>query len=390
MSPLLTSAPAEQARALMQGFAKRTGLLGDSGDRTRRYLWTDAFAVLNFLALTTLDSASDNPQDNVQSFGKLAMRTINQVHFYLGQFAANDPRHGWISGLEGDNGREHPTVAGLRIGKKMTERKESERYDPALEWQRDGQYYHYHTRWIMTLLKASQYFNDQQLAVWAAELSLAGSRFITEQHGLGPAMCWKMSVDLTRPLVPAMGAHDPLEGLLCALQAHHQTEQFSQEFSSYIKQLQQLCERSHWATDDALGIGCLLVNVVRATELQTYCQLPASVQPGALLKAAEQGLNTVHHAFAHNRAAGHRLAFRDCGLSLGLRVLQGNLAFLNEHDTAPQFGAAIWQLADDIEAFWLDKQHQQAATFKDHLDINEVSLAASLLASATPQLYGRL
>jgi len=39
----------EEATSLMLGFAERTGLIGDGPQQ--RYLWTDAFAVCNFLAL---------------------------------------------------------------------------------------------------------------------------------------------------------------------------------------------------------------------------------------------------------------------------------------------------------------------------------------------------
>ena len=37
----------------------------------------------------------------------------------------------------------HPTQGGLRIGKNMNERSSSDRFDENLEWDRDGQYYHY-------------------------------------------------------------------------------------------------------------------------------------------------------------------------------------------------------------------------------------------------------
>ena len=40
----------EKAGQIMDAFAGRTGLSG-GGDAGRRYLWTDAFAVCNFLSL---------------------------------------------------------------------------------------------------------------------------------------------------------------------------------------------------------------------------------------------------------------------------------------------------------------------------------------------------
>lgn len=382
MSMATQSNRLDQARDLMQGFAKRTGLTNDGGDAARRYLWTDAFATLNFLALKRID--------NDKAFEARALRTIEEVHCHLGQFAKKDSRDGWISGLEGEKAREHPTVGGLRIGKKLTERQEDERYDHKLEWDRDGQYYHYHTRWINALLTASKHFDNKQLATWAAELSIAGSRFIADKEGGGTKMYWKMSVDLSRPLVPMMGAHDPLEGLLCAMQAYAESGSFKYEFDGYIDKLKALCARSHWATDDALGVGSLLLNVVRAAELQTFMELPPAVKPERLLRDAEQGLESIYGAFDANESAQYRLAFRECGLSLGLRCLKGNLDFLKESAVEPQLDASIWQMADDIEEFWLNEQNQQASTFQNHLDINEVSLAASILAKEKPEIYTRV
>ncbi|RUO68569.1 hypothetical protein [Pseudidiomarina salinarum] len=382
MSTSTDTSKLDQARELMQGFAERTGLANDSGDAARRYLWTDAFATLNFLALKRID--------NDKAFEARALRTIKEVHCHLGQYAEKDSRDGWISGLEGEKAREHPTVGGLRIGKKMLERQEDERYDQNLEWERDGQYYHYHTRWINALLTASKHFDNEQLATWAAELSIAGSRFIADKEGAGTKMYWKMSVDLSRPLVPMMGAHDPLEGLLCAMQAYDETGSFKYEFDGYIEKLKELCARSHWATDDALGVGSLLLNVVRATELQAFMELPPAVKPERLLRDAEQGLESIYRSFDANESARYRLAFRECGLSLGLRCLKGNLAFLKENAVEPQIDSPIWQMAEDIEAFWLDEQNQQAPTFQNHLDINEVSLAASILAQAKPEIYTRV
>ena len=53
---------------------------------------------------------------------------------------------------------------------------------------------------------------------WAVELArTAHSRFTQRAHGR-PRMCWKMSIDLSRPLVPSMGHHDPLDGLVTLVQ----------------------------------------------------------------------------------------------------------------------------------------------------------------------------
>ncbi|RUO58725.1 hypothetical protein [Pseudidiomarina insulisalsae] len=373
---------AAQARDIMMGFAQRTGLTEDASDSSRRYLWTDAFATLNFLALKR--------QFDAREFEAMALRTIKQVHCHLGQFAADDQREGWISGLTGDNALEHPTVGGLRIGKELLERTPEESYDAELEWQRDGQYYHYHTRWIVALLRASKHFNNEQLALWAAELSLAGARFMSNEVGRGNRLYWKMSIDLSRPLVPMMGAHDPLEGLLCAMQTFAETGTFKYEFDGYIARLKELCASSHWATEDPLGAGSLLLDVVRATELQAFMELPPAVKPQRLMRDAQQSLEVIYENFDTGAPAHARLAFRDCGLSLGLRCLQASVPFIEANGVEVQIEPEIWQLADDIEDFWSDARNQEASSFQNHLDINEVTLASSLLASSQPEIFTRV
>jgi hypothetical protein len=64
----------------MLGFAQRTGLA--PAGRPRRYLWTDAFAVCNFLGLGRVEEA---------------LRLVNQVHQELGRFGEGDRRSGWTT-----------------------------------------------------------------------------------------------------------------------------------------------------------------------------------------------------------------------------------------------------------------------------------------------------
>jgi hypothetical protein len=127
----------ETAIRLMASFADRTGL---SSERpSKRYLWTDALAVCNFLALARLT-------DRV-AHADLAHRLIDRVHHTLGKHRPDDSRTGWISGLSDADGEAHPTRGGLRIGKPLPERRAGERFDEAVEWERDGQYFHYLTKW---------------------------------------------------------------------------------------------------------------------------------------------------------------------------------------------------------------------------------------------------
>jgi len=82
------------AARLMHAFAERTGLIGDLPPR--RYLWTDAFAVCNFIALGEFE---------------LAERLVEQVHQILGRHREDDVRKGWIGGMDEETGAVHPRAA---------------------------------------------------------------------------------------------------------------------------------------------------------------------------------------------------------------------------------------------------------------------------------------
>src|SRR5687767_7396048 len=118
----------ERAAALMMAFAARTGL--EPVGRQRRYLWTDAFAVGNFLGLAHLTGEG--------RYRELALRLVDGVHHVLGRHRPDDARAGWISGLGESEGEAHPTRAGLRIGKKLPERRADQAFHDDLEWERDG------------------------------------------------------------------------------------------------------------------------------------------------------------------------------------------------------------------------------------------------------------
>ncbi|HTY52241.1 MAG TPA: hypothetical protein VMB35_03495, partial [Methanomicrobiales archaeon] len=126
----------ETARRIMAEFARLTGL-DPPGGSPKRYLWTDAFAVCNYLGLS--------PGAGHERCRDLALRLVDQVHHTLGRHREDDPRKGWISGLPPDEGERHPAIGGLRIGKRLPERRPGEPSDERLEWDQDGQYFHYLT-----------------------------------------------------------------------------------------------------------------------------------------------------------------------------------------------------------------------------------------------------
>ena len=129
-------------RRIMAEFARRTGLSEPDKAEQRRYLWTDAFAVCNYLTLYV--------QSGEYEYRDMAVGLVDQVHGVLGRHRPDDPRRGWLSGLDEEQGKLHPTKAGLRIGKKLNERLPSDAHDERLEWNRDGQYFRGYTMELVT------------------------------------------------------------------------------------------------------------------------------------------------------------------------------------------------------------------------------------------------
>jgi hypothetical protein len=194
-------------RDIMLEFAKMTGLSPESS-LPKRYLWTDAYAACNFLGIYH--------RTGDKKFRRLALLLVDQVHATLGRHRSDDPRTGWISGLSEEEGRRHPTKGGLRIGKEMNERRPDEPFDERLEWDRDGQYYHYLTQWMHALDCVSRVTGEpdfNRLAIELAKTAHEKFTYVPPQGG-EKRLYWKMSIDLSYKLVSSMGHHDPLDGLI--------------------------------------------------------------------------------------------------------------------------------------------------------------------------------
>jgi hypothetical protein len=381
------SASVEEAAHIMSAFARDTGVVPNRP--ARRYLWTDAFAVCNFLALRRLTGD--------ETHADLAAHLVDQVHSVLGRHRPDDARTGWISGLsEEEEGGRHPTRGGLRIGKEMNERGEDEPYDEQLEWDRDGQYYHYLTKWMVALDRAAQALRDTRYLLWAVELARsAHAAFVYDVWPGGEKrMAWKMSIDLTRPLVPFMGAHDPLDGLVTFSELEWDAPRDCERsawpgLGDEIADLARLCEGMRFATEDPLGIGGLLADAWRAVRLVTLGDVSKEGLALDLLAAARPSLEAYERNPVTRLPAGYRLAFRELGLSLGLRAVERLKDRVAEEGDRFRDGRALLAgvealerflpLADTIEAFWLDPENRKAPTWEDHLDINRVMLASSLI-----------
>jgi hypothetical protein len=384
-SSAMPDARLEEATELMMRFAERTGL--NSERPPRRYLWTDAFAVCNFLGI-----ARETGQER---YLQLALQLIDQVHHTLGQHRTDDPRTGWISGLSESEGVSQPTRGGLRIGKRLPERAPGEPFDERLEWDRDGQYFHYLTKWMHALDQTTRWTGRSEFAVWALALAqTAYSAFTYTPHPSGERrMFWKMSIDLSRPQVPSMGHHDPLDGYITYVQlqttASARDERIpAPRISSDARQFATMIDRGALATADPLGIGGLLVDAARVEQLTTQSAFSGDDLLENLLTAALTGLDHYARRAEFRQPPEYRLAFRELGLSIGLRaVLLLHEAADRHPDRLPNDNMLrvrleallrYTALADEIETFWRSPANQRAHTWGEHRDINEVMLATSL------------
>jgi len=371
---------------IMDDFAERTGLLAKGVAGACRYLWTDAFAVCNYLALYR--------QSGKEAYLHLALDLVDQVHEVLGRHREDDQRSGWVSGLDERGGRLHPTAGGLRIGKKLPERMQEEPFDESLEWERDGQYYHYLTKWMHALCCVSRVIDNPIYNVWAAELAdRAHSAFChTAKNGV-KQLYWKMSIDLSRPQVLSMGHHDPLDGLITFItireQAAAKDKSCTQSLDAAIADLADICRGANWTTPDPLGLGGLLADAWRLAQLQREkVEIPLEGLLQNVLDAAVVGLSIYTRENSMHMPAGYRLAFRELGLAIGLQAVvridsvvsgSSNL-FRNESGLRALLDALKHYLVlqDQIEQFWLDSGNREVPSWTEHADINMVMLATSL------------
>lgn len=357
-----------EAIDVMARFAQRTGL---SSGEPQRYLWTDAFAVCNWLGLARCTGD--------QSYVELALRLVDQVHHVLGRHRPDDRRTGWISGLAADDGEARPTAGGLRIGKVHRESRPDEPLDEQLEWDRDGQYFHYLTKWMYALDLLTRHTRQLLFSEWARELAQAAHRaFVYTPRDNSPKrMYWKLSIDLSRPLVASMGQHDPLDGLVTYTQLRTTSPGGTPDLGVAIRDFAAMVDPEHMATGDPLGIGGLLVDAYRVLQLERE---PVSGLLEGLLQAAEAGLR--HYAAQSDlqQPAVHRLAFRELGLAIGLAALEreewsaASVAVGSRIERLLRYAP----LREAIESFWMQPAHREVASWTHHQNINEVMLATSL------------
>jgi hypothetical protein len=213
---------------------------------------------------------------------------------------------------------------------------------------------------MRALERAGRVASEERYRAWAVELAAAAHRHFVHPGGI----YWKMSVDLSRPLVPWQGMHDPLDGLVVTA---------TLGLANEARQLARLCAGRQWATNDPLGAGGLLLDALGLARLVAEGRTDYEALAAQVLDDCARSLDAVGEDDFMRLRASRRLAFRELGLALGLHAIaplgeDADIARLERH--VP--------MAKALEDFWREPANQAASTWTAHADINAITLAAAL------------
>ncbi|KAI4253427.1 MAG: hypothetical protein LQ352_003693 [Teloschistes flavicans] len=282
------------------------------GGHRGRYLWTDAFGVLNFLTL--------HKETGDQKYLVLAGSLIKTVHSVLGYDRGGKVR---LPGASDQN----PLGGGLRIGKVDKKGPDG-----------DGQYHHYLAIWMyalnrMSIASGDRSYNDQAIALAKA----IHPRFFANVKSDTPQMYWKIAMDMSRPLVASEGNLDAVDGyvvfsLLAATAGDPNC--LAKEIADYQRVIDR--KGKHTISNDMLDLGMSLwiahwgsPDHTSAQQMGTRCLERFGEKPPAPSSdPLDLGLLRTTDKLDHQEVFGEyphtRVAFRDLGASLGLRCYAGD------------------------------------------------------------------
>ncbi|KAG9771660.1 hypothetical protein ABEF93_000733 [Exophiala dermatitidis] len=300
-----------------------------------RYLWTDGFAVVNFLTLYKLTGE--------ERYLIFARNLVSTVHNILGYTRDGKSR------LPGAT-EEQPLNGGLRIGKLDESGPDG-----------DGQYFHYLTVWMfalnrMTIVTGQKWYNDQAVSMAKAILP----RFMTDMSSTRPRMYWKLSMDLSRPLVKSEGNLDPIDGYV-TYKLLQDTSDNCTALQEEIAALKKIVDTKwkYYTSSDTLDLGMTL---------WTAHWLSAEEEWAATIsRRAISCLEFLVQDGYFDEPPSRRLAFREFGTALGIRAA---MAAMDESEIANDTTTAQFRaLPDRICKTWED---------------------AGLVPEPTKQLQGRM
>lgn len=252
----------------------------------------------------------------------------------------------------------------------------------------------YLTKWMHSLNCVSRVAGDPTYTRWAIELArTAHARFTYFPPTVSrKRMYWKMSIDLTRPLVASMGQHDPLDGFVTYGELQETAESLEEsppfDLNPEIADMAKICCGIHLATDDPLGIGGLLFDAWRVAQLIIKGRLEDQGRLESIANSALIGIELFIKNGLMEYPAEYRLAFRELGLSIGLSAVENMKKGIGENPEMFSQESRLTRLTENlmeylplrktIEQFWIDDKNRQTSTWTEHLDINMAMLATSV------------
>ncbi|KAI0815430.1 hypothetical protein GGR55DRAFT_686291 [Xylaria sp. FL0064] len=325
---------------------------GNAGGHHSRYLWTDAFGVLNFITLSKEDS-SHGP-----AYLHLARQLAHTVHEVLGR--EREPPTSRLPGATDDA----PLRGGLRIGKLDASGPDG-----------DGMYHHYLTLWMYALDVLARATEEARWNSLAVQLAQAiHPRFIAQRHGR-ESMVWKISADMRRVLVGSKGHLDDVTGFVVYRRLRDTAKHFDasrgEVLTAEIEQYARIMERSNLSLSGDpldLGMGLWLAHFDRDASWSRGLSAQAlEIAQGRFLFAAAKPLTAASRL--------HRLAFREFGACLGIKC----------------YGQELVPLMEGVETvlnIWKDKLLDDGGGQDEDLrPINLVMYAAALIPGAFREDY---
>jgi hypothetical protein len=241
--------------------------------------------------------------------------------------------------------------------------------------------------------QASRWTGEPRFHQWARELAAAAHAAFSYRLSASdrPRMYWKMSIDLSRPLISSMGQHDALDGYVTVKQLRTTTAKVPHttaepDLIQASEDFAEMLQGAELASPDPLGIGGLLADAYRLEQLTRRGAADDDGLVARLLDAARTGLEAYAQSGELQAPAAYRLAFRELGLAIGLQAVQrlqqdaalGRTTLDRGTQARLQALQRYVPLGDQIEAFWVQPEQQRARSWREHRDINEVMLATRL------------
>ncbi|KAI0406924.1 hypothetical protein F4802DRAFT_606037 [Xylaria palmicola] len=328
---------------------------GNAGGHRGRYLWTDAFGVINFVTLSR-ETPFHGP-----AYLHLARQLADTVHDVLGREREGVGSPARLPGATD----AAPLRGGLRIGKLSADGRDC-----------DGMYHHYLTLWMYALDVLARATGEARWSVLAVQLAQTiHPRFIVERDGV-ESMVWKITTDMSHALVGVPGHLDDVTGFVVYRMLRDTARRFgtcedgvlTAEIEQYAR-IMKHHDKSKLSGDPLdLGMGLWVAHFDReAGWSHELTNQACHIARSSFLEAASKPIT------ASSRR--HRLAFREFGACLGIKCYEKGLESLLD---------GVQAVLDVWKHIMIEDENDEDG---DSTPINLVMYAAALIPGAFRKGY---